>query len=334
MYYDWYNRFEWFWEFSVFEFENNIIGSLFFIPFLYASVIFWWRGSLIVWILCVAIMIPRILQYSFNLTQLITNIVLAFVPLITVMFFVFILRWIARQKEIIETREKERHFYMSQVLKAQEEERKRIAQELHDDTTQGLLTIANRTQEIMSSIDTQSKFTTKERLIWIRDTALGMSDDVRRLSLDLRPRILDTMGLMSALRWLTQRLNEENQIDVKFMITGKPTPLNPQTEVTIFRIVQEALSNIKHHSKAKEALVHLKYAPEFLEIKIRDNGKGFSLNNKLKNPAPNTRLGIIGMKERSALINGSCNIWSRHGKGTIVTIKILHPVISSKHQSK
>jgi signal transduction histidine kinase len=325
IYYTWYDRYEWFWRFSILEFRNDIIGSLFLIPFIYASLVSRWQGSLIVWLLSMAVIMPRIVYYSFGPAELARNISLFFVPLTIVMTITLELKWRERQKQVLMEREEERQLYMSQILKAQEDERRRIAQELHDDTTQELLTIANRAQAVMSTSGSDDTEDIRKNVEWIRDAVLHVSENVRRLSLDLRPSILDNIGLVSALRWLAGHLNEKHKIKAKFKTIGAERKLNPETEVQIFRIVQEALNNVWRHSNATEASITLKYAPESFEIKIQDNGQGFSLNKTTEKLAAEGKFGIIGMQQRAKLIEGNCCIESYLGKGTLVSINMANP---------
>lgn len=322
IYYDWYDRYNWFWYFSIFEFRLDIIGSLFIIPFLYASLVFWWRGSLIVWSLSMAAILPRMIYYSFTLGALVRNIAFAFVPLAMVAAVTLELQWREKQRQISVEREKERQVYMSQIFKAQEDERRRIARELHDDTMQELLVIANRAQTLVSGDGNETTVGMRERAEWVRDAILQVLENIRRLSLDLRPSMLDNIGLLPALRWLVDRLNQEDEIDTKVVVHGAGKKLRPETEVIIFRIVQEALNNVRRHSKATKAVVTLKFNSESLEIMVQDNGEGFSLNETIRNLTNEGKLGLIGMQQRAQLINSTFNIYSQPGEGTLVSIEI------------
>jgi len=325
IYYNWF-EYERFWRFSIFEFKNDIIGSLFLIPFLYASIVFSWKGALLIWLIAMATNTPRMIYYSYQAAELARNIGLALVPLMIVLTITFELKWRERQKQILVEREKERQLYLSQILKAQEEERQRIARELHDGTIQELLAIANRAQTVITA--NNNKVAMIKNVEWMRDTTLHISEDLRRLSLDLRPSILDDIGLVPALRWLLDRLNKESKIKTKFMMTGIERKLDSETEVTIFRIIQEALNNVRRHSDANDVLITIKYAPEGLEISVRDNGKGFSFDKTISKLAAKNKLGIMGMQQRVKVINGTLDIQSSSDRGTSVLIKIINPVDS------
>ena len=323
IYYTWKDWFPWFWQFFFFEYRNDLLGSLFLIPFVYASLVFWWRGSLIVWLLSAVVTLPRLIYYSPDLESFIRNVFLPLVPLAVVIIITLELKWREKQREILAEGEGERQAYMAQILKAQEDERRRISQELHDGTMQELLVIANRAHTLVSGEDSGTAIKPRRHAEWIRDAILRVSEDIRRLSLDLRPSILDNVGLVPALRWLVDRLNQEGGINAKVMIHGVERKLRPETEVTIFRIVQEALNNIRRHSEATEAMVKLEFAPKSLEIAIQDDGKGFSLNETVEKLAAQGKVGLIGMHQRAKVLNSTLDIHSQLDKGTLVSLKMV-----------
>jgi len=145
-------------------------------------------------------------------------------------------------------------------------------------------------------------------------------ENVRRLSLDLRPSTLDDLGLLSALRWLANRLTQEGAIDAKIAVEGLHRKLTPEISNHLFRIAQEALSNVRHHSEATQVVVTLEFAPESVKLTVRDNGKGFLLQD-ISKWAMDGKLGIIGIQERIRLLNGFLNIDSEPGKGTTMSVE-------------
>lgn len=324
LYYEWKDWFPWFWHVYFFEFKNNILGTLFLIPFLYASLVFWWRGSLIAWFLSISAIMPRLIHvYYPDVGLLLRSIAFLIFPLTIVLIITLELNWRQKQKEITREREEERQVYLSQIFRSQEDERRRIAQELHDDTTQELLIVANHAQTLVSNADSMSTGQIKKKAEWMRDVLLQISENVRRLSLDLRPSILDNVGLVSALRWLADRLTQDSKINTKVVVNGVARKLHLEAEVNIFRIVQEALNNVRRHSNANEAVVTLKFAPESIKITIRDNGNGFSLTEKLGSLSTNNKLGIIGIEQRARFFNGTFDVQSQIGKGTLVLVEMV-----------
>ena len=132
----------------------------------------------------------------------------------------------------------------------QEDERHRIAQELHDGTTQELLVVANRAQALVASKELAGNSEASRCVEWIRDAVLHISEDIRRMSLDSRPSMLDEMGLVSALRWSVDHRNHDSGVNIKLILRGKARKLNPEVEVNVYRRVQELLSNLRRHSNA------------------------------------------------------------------------------------
>ena len=321
MYYGWKDWFPWFWHWFVIEHRYNAIGSLYFVPFLYASIIFWWRGSLIVWLSCWVALVPCLLYYKWGLDDRLINIGMSLIPLAAVLAVASQLEWRQKQREMLTEREKERQTYISEILKAQENERQRMAQELHDGATQDLLVIANRAQDIVSS-EHGEKLKRREQAEWIRDAILEVVAEVRGLSVDLRPSIMDNVGLIPALRWLAERLEQESGIRTRVLVNSGVRKLNAEAEVCIFRIVQEILSNIRRHSKAKEAQITLSFAPESLSIVVEDNGVGFSPPKALGDLTALGRLGLAGIDQRAKLLSGSCHIQSQPGEGTSVSVEL------------
>lgn len=321
-YYNWYHQYEWFWYFSVWEFQNDIIGSLYFIPFLYASIVFWWRGILVVWPLSILAILPRMVVYSFGFEPLLRNLALASLPFTLVAVITLEWKWRERQKNSLAERERERQYYTNQILKAQEDERRRLAQELHDETIQELLVVANQAQSIVQSEESITSANANNQASCIRDSILSVTENLRRMSLDLRPGVLDDLGLVPAVRWLADNLYQENNIATKVMINGRARELIPETEVTIFRIVQEALSNIKYHSQATAAVITLTFADNSLKVVVEDNGRGFPMKEKVRDFIRKGRLGIIGMRQRAESLNGIFNISSKPDHGTLVSVEI------------
>lgn len=199
-----YNRpffnewFPWFWHVVVFEFSHNMNGILFYIPFLYATLIFFWSGTLIVWLVSVLMMLPYIMFYFTDSISLISNIFYLFLPLMIVLFIALDLGWRGRERKAMAERESERRSYMSQIFKIQEDERQRIARELHDGAIQTLLVIANRAQSLSNDLGSKVSPVIKGQTELIKSEILNLKEDMRRLSLDLRPVILDNLGLLPA----------------------------------------------------------------------------------------------------------------------------------------
>lgn len=313
-------RWSWLWRLVIFEFNNDLHGSLFFIPFIYAAIVFWWRGILITWLVTMAIIIPRIYYYAPNFNSLITNIFLLLVPLLIVSILAFQIKWRESEKKASQEHEKERQAYMARIFSSQEEERKRISREIHDDTTQRLWILANSIRNLsvgkISSIDREAG----QELETIKDTVLNIAEDTKRLSLALRPGILDDLGLVPAIRWLVDQLNRDDSVQAKVSVEGQQHTLGQEVNNHLFRICQEALNNVRRHAEATKVDVKLIFSKDNIKMVIEDNGKGFSLKNADNFPHQE-RIGLIGMQERAKLFNGNFQISSKPGKGTTISVE-------------
>lgn len=248
-----------------------------------------------------------------------TNIIFLLLPFLIVSVVALELGWRRKEKKNSRDREAQAEFYMSKILESEEQERRRVAQELHDGIIQTLLVVANRAQKLISSAhgDTAE---IRGNAGWIRDCALQAVEDVRRITLDLRPSILDDLGLLPALRWLVDRKSEESGISIRILIKGQTRRLSPQTELSVFRTTQEALNNVQRHSEATEAVVNLEFTEEFLKIAIEDNGRGLGYPDRFDKLAAKGKLGLIGIKQRVDLLGGTFEIQSRPEGGTRLLI--------------
>jgi signal transduction histidine kinase len=145
---------------------------------------------------------------------------------------------------------------------------------------------------------------------------------VRGFTADLRPDILDDIGLVPALKWLTNRLNNGDGVVARLNIVGEERRLPPETELTLFRIAQEALSNVRRHASATIATVALKFDERKVAMSISDNGRGFELPCIISEFTRQHKLGLTGIAERVHLLDGRYKFESSPGKGTVVRIEI------------
>ncbi|MBI4285181.1 MAG: sensor histidine kinase [Chloroflexi bacterium] len=305
------------------EFRQKAIGSLFLVPFVYASIVYGWRGMITTWLIHLVTVMTRLTNLELPLSYVLQNAFFWLIPIAVVAVVIYETKWhrSVRQSEI------ERRHYISQLLKAQEDERRRIARDLHDDAIQRLLVAANSAQSLVSQADNSDTNTPyfKERAESFRDEVVGVCQDLRELSVNLRPHVLDTMGLVSAIMWLANRLEQQDGIRANIEVAGELRTLAPDTETAIFRIVQEALSNVRRHSGATDVAVTLRFAPGHLYVAVQDNGCGFPLRETLSAIANDGKLGLAGIRERAEFINAACEIQSQPGNGTRISIKAPTP---------
>jgi PAS domain S-box-containing protein len=211
-------------------------------------------------------------------------------------------------------------FYVQQITRAQEEERKRIARELHDDTAQQLIVLSRQLDRLMSAqAPPMRDMTPLER---ISERVEAILDGVRRFSQDLRPSVLDDLGLIPALEWLASDMTEHFNISVGVEVIGTEQRFPPEKELLLFRIVQEALSNVRKHSGSQRAWVIVEFMDKKLVLTIKDSGKGFQLPERLSDLTGVAKLGLAGMAERAELLNGELHISSELDKGTTIIVEV------------
>lgn len=213
-------------------------------------------------------------------------------------------------------------FYLKQVLRAQEEERKRISRELHDDASQSLLLLIHRLDAIISDPSDKLPKPVRDKLTQLHSLALEIFDGLRRYAQELRPAILDHMGLAAALGWMAESITSERGIKVSVEAIGVERDPSPETKLVLFRIAQEALTNVKRHSGATEASIELEYGGGKVTMRITDNGRGFELPKRLGDLASMGMLGLAGMDERARLLGGNLWVQSKLGEGTTVTVEL------------
>jgi PAS domain S-box-containing protein len=220
-------------------------------------------------------------------------------------------------------------FYLQQVTRAQEHERQRIAQELHDETAQSLMLIAQRLDGMASTASRKRGKDGVTDLQDVRGTVIEALMELRRLAQDLRPRILDDMGLVPALEWLADDLPQQYGISAHVEVDGTPPRFSEEAQLLLFRIVQEALRNVGKHSGATSATVSVR-AHDGFKITIGDNGRGFELPRAVGDLASMGKLGLLGMHERARLLGGTLHIHAEPGNGTIVMVEVPASVLNGQ----
>jgi len=209
--------------------------------------------------------------------------------------------------------------YLNVVTKGQEEERKRLARELHDDTLQSLIAL---NQRIMIARRMADNGDLRGSLIEI-ETMLGKTmQELRRLTRALRPIYLEDLGLVSALESLGLEMSESIGIPILFKLEGIERRLPDNIEIALYRITQEAISNISKHAGASKAKIAISYNDTNLLLQIEDDGEGFDPPKNLGELASIGHYGLLGIHERADLINADYQIKSESGHGTTITIQV------------
>ena len=212
-------------------------------------------------------------------------------------------------------------YYITQITRAQEDERLRISRELHDDTAQVLVGLSRGLDSLISGKSKLPK-PAIERLDKLHEMTDSALKDVRRFSQDLRPSVLDDLGLVPALEWLATDIEKQGGVTTEFSITGNQRRLQPESELAIFRIAQEALSNVRKHSQASTVEMTIDFSDDAVTLIITDNGQGFYVPQRTSDLVLYEKLGIIGMRERARLVGGTLIVQSDIGAGTTVTLRV------------
>ncbi len=219
-----------------------------------------------------------------------------------------------------------------QILLAQEEERRRIALELHDETGQSLTALLIHTEVLKRGITTMPEETRQyltHGLHQLEQLTQRTLDNIRVLAQQLRPSVLDDLGLLAAFRWLVEDSGQRLHLQVELTIEGREEAfhhLPPTYETTLFRIAQESLTNIARHAHTCHASIVLKEDRSHLSLQIQDDGCGYDLTESRKGS------GVIGMRERAALLKGSLTIRSRPGQGTKIIVVLPIPVTNVEQE--
>jgi two-component system sensor histidine kinase UhpB len=204
-----------------------------------------------------------------------------------------------------------------QILQAQEEERQRLARELHDEAAQALTSLLVRLRLLERA---QTPEQAQEQVQELRQLTAQALEEVRRVALDLRPTILDDLGLGPALEWRVDEFKQANSIQASVKIEPLQQRLPRDLELALYRVGQESLSNVARHAQAQHVAVSLWRDRGTICLEICDDGLGFDPATLTLNPG--CGLGLLGMRERMAMIEGSLNIASRPGQGTKITARV------------
>jgi PAS domain S-box-containing protein len=223
-----------------------------------------------------------------------------------------------RAEEALRASEQRLRFLTSQLLSAQELERKRISMELHDELGQNLAVLKLQIRAIERALgeDQQDLKEGCQELLHYLD---GVIDNIRRLSHDLSPAILEDLGLQSALKYLINGVSKHYNVSHSFEVEDLDHLFPPEVQIIIYRIFQECLTNISKHAGATEVLIVVKEDNGLLSMVLEDNGVGFELTRLSDRRAADRGLGLAALDERARMLGGTLEIWSQPGSGTRVT---------------
>lgn len=211
--------------------------------------------------------------------------------------------------------------YVEAITQSQEEERLRIARELHDDTIQNLLAVFRRLDLIIATEKDPQKL---QQLCALHDMVEQTLQGVRLISQDLRPMMLEDLGFAPAVQMLVRKAHEGQGAvpDARLTVNGKTQPLPADAELALYRIVQEALTNVRKHARATSVEVTIDYRPSLVRLTIADDGLGFVVPASFTELVQAGNLGLMGIQERVWAVGGSLKVESRLEQGTKITIMV------------
>ncbi|KGK89849.1 histidine kinase [Desulfosporosinus sp. HMP52] len=222
--------------------------------------------------------------------------------------------------EALQTQNHEQRVEMGlRVIKAQEEERRRVAREIHDGPAQTLANIVLRL-EIAERLLELDPSRVKAELKDLKNLVRANLQDIRRIIFDLRPMALDDLGIVPAISKYLGNFQENYGIKCELLIEGRERRLLPAMEVALFRLVQEGMTNVAKHAHSDKVDISLIYREDWTIAKIRDYGKGFDAKSAMNSPGEH--FGLVGMRERVEMFSGLFSIHSTIGKGTLIELSI------------
>jgi signal transduction histidine kinase len=209
--------------------------------------------------------------------------------------------------------------YIGAITAGQEEERRRLARELHDDTLQSLIALNQRIQLAQLSL---ADSPTAGSLSEIQNLTEQTIADLRRFTRALRPIYLEDLGLVAASEMLTREVSQASNLRVEFHRVGTERRLVPEVELALYRMAQEALSNVARHAQALHAILTISFTPTDITLTVSDDGHGFTVPESPAEFAPSAHFGLLGLHERSELIGAHLDIQSSPGQGTRVVVQL------------
>ena len=283
--------------------------TLFLVPIVYAALNFGLSGSLATAAWVTVLTLPDLLFWDGREDRWDDSLQLAVIVAVAV----FVGQRVERERlarheaELAEARTKE---YAQRALSAHEEERRRIAHELHDDPLQSLIHLGRRLE--MLAEDPRLASAVQPEVAEVQAVATATAVRLREIARGLRPPSLDDLGLAPAVRQLVESARGGGGKTVDLKVSGLPRRLSPETELGLYRIAQEALTNVERHAGAQHVKVALAFQPDAVSLAVSDDGQGFDSRS------PDRSLGLPGMRERAALLGGRLRVRSVPGQGTVI----------------
>lgn len=229
---------------------------------------------------------------------------------------------LAEQQKSLQSCKKNKENYCIKILEQQENERQRIARELHDTTVQVLTNLVHKT-ELCSKVMDTDMIRAKLELEIMNNTIRYTINEMRNIIHDLRPMAFDDFGLITTIERMVSQLNAESEMHFQFRVEGENDNLPPVISLTLVRIVQEACNNAVKHSEAENVYIKFSFYESLVEVSIKDDGRGFNLKAaEEKRGKVNQGFGLSIMKERISLLSGEYKITTGANKGTHILVVV------------
>lgn len=282
-----------------------VLVTLFFIPVTYAAVAFDFARAAVTALWCVAVDLPVMLLEHRGTPRIEQLFLLAAI----VSAGVYVAHWVGRERAA-------RTAYARAILRGQEEERQRLAQDLHDETIQDLMIHCRTLDDLKHALEANENALTGMQ--HARRSAERIVHELRERIRALRPAVLDDLGLVAAIEQLVTRYQAQTGAAGEFRVEGTVCRLAAETELGLFRIAQEAIRNVERHAAAMRLAVELRFDTAGVRLRVADDGAGFILNGN-RDPAGKGHLGLLGMRERAELLNGSLELVTSPRGGTEIS---------------
>lgn len=271
-----------------------------------------------------AIVTHRPVSFFYQYRMLIIGVT-AGILFLTLIILVLSINIIKRRRveQTLKQHEEELLSMSANIIEAQERERKRFSVDLHDEFGQTLTAVGLNLSLIKTKLGDDCSRSVADRLTETENSIEHLYDQIHDLSRDLRPTILDDLGLAPTLRWYMNQYQERTGTEVSFTVEETPGAVIPDAvAVALYRVLQEAMTNVTKYARAKSVDAHLKITGREVELSVSDNGAGFDLETIMSRRIQDRGLGLVGMRERLELLKGSLTIDTAPGTGTTLTAKI------------
>jgi len=218
---------------------------------------------------------------------------------------------------------------LAQLISSQEEERRRVSRELHDETSQALANLIVRLGTLSRTVDDENVLS---QLQMLRSHAAETLEGVNRIVMDLRPGLLDEYGLVPAVQWYADARLTSQGIPTQVKVSGTPRELSSYAQASVYRAIQEAINNIAQHAQASEVMIRIAWQEEQLWIEIQDDGRGFDLDQVCH--VASGRYGLLGMKERIILLGGVMDVQTSPGEGVLLVLQIPYSLNTMRNDGR